>query len=272
MEKTEKEINEQVHSEKLAQTDQYINRISATLVTLFKLLEGIAAGFILYYLLFGSLREFNSDMKDMLQMILSNYPIFWFAIGDSLFSQFLVLLELAFILALIIVEAIALLSLRFAQKGAGVVSVIHRIYMLVCFLILACFFLLTLNNFFLLGETGFAVISYLIALLLLVLDLCYHKDIALAMETVKYEANTGRQGILQKTHLSEISFILGLPHVLSILFGLIMLIVARNQSASLSQNNEVTLQQCLLMFGLPAILFIKQLSICFCNRNLKRAR
>ena len=92
------------------------------------------------------------------------------------------------------------------------------------------------------------------------------------MKTVEYEVNTGKQGILRKTHLSGISFIFGLPYVLIIISTLLMMNEARNQGYSISQSFEMTWQQYLLMFGLPAVLFIKQLSICFCNRNLKRAR
>ena len=294
-----KEMNEQMYSTKRARTDQYINRISATLVTLFKVLEGIAAGFSLFHILrifvpeLGTLTKGSLDLNKLLQMFIAEYElpaemfneyqgeaIAGMALPFVLWGGFILVIVIG--LVLVVIEAIALLSLRFAQTGAGFVKVIHQIYMVVCALYLALFVYSTIEFFRFSrsladpDERMAANIVYIvfavISLIVLLLHLCYHKDIAMAMKTVKYEVNTGKQGILRKTHLSGISFIFGLPYVLIIISTLLMMNEARNQGYSISQSFEMTWQQYLLMFGLPAVLFIKQLSICFCNRNLKRAR
>ena len=294
-----KEMSEQMYSKKRARTNEYINRISATLVALLKLLEGVAAGFSLFHIIrlfapaIGTLTKGTLDLNKMLQMVITEYglpagmldeyqaeAIGGMALPLILWGGYLLVIVVG--LLLVVTETIALLSLRFARTGAGVVKVIHQIYMVVCAIDLALLVYSIVELFRFSGGlldpdekaalNILCIIVGVISLIVLLLHFCYHKDISMAMRTVEYEVNTGKQGILRKTHLSGISFIFGLPYILIIISALMMLSEARNQGISMSQDFKMTLQQYLIMFGLPAVLFIKQLCICFCNRNLKRAR
>jgi len=183
-----------------------------------------------------------------------------------------------------VIEALALIALRIAEKGARFIRVIHQIYMgvyiiHVVLLGISCYQLLTFN------PTGNAttrtavvtlslpvIILGIIALIILLLNLCYHKDIAMAMGTVAYEVETGKLGKLRRTHLSGISFLFGLPYLLSVISIILVIIGIRDGSVSLPEGYSLSTFQAISAAIVPFILMVKHLSVCFCNRNLKRAR
>ena len=146
-----------------AQTDLYINRISATLVPLTKLLEGAWAGFLLFQIvriIVVVISELSKGPKSISQAISRFFAPFGLTgpglgeytgtIMEGLSVPFIiwaVLLTLVIIgLVLTIVETIALFSLRFGRTGASLVKGIHIVYMIVAILELM-FFIFTLSNF-----------------------------------------------------------------------------------------------------------------------------
>ena len=116
------------------------------------------------------------------------------------------------------------------------------------------------------------IILGILTLIIVLLNLCYHKDIAMAMGTVAYEIETGKQGILKRTHLSGISFLFSLPYALCVLSVVFAIIGIRDGSITLQDGYKLSIGQEILSISIPVILMIKHLSVCFCNRNLKRAR
>ena len=295
-------MSEQMYEGRSARPELYINRFSATIVTLFKLLDGIVAGFSLYHIfrLFAPaavlLTKGALDFNQALQMVAAEYGIpeaaleayRGIAIGGmalpyAVWGGFLLVIIIG--LLLVVIEAIALLLLRTAHKGAGFIRVIHQIYLGVCILYLVLFAYSTFEFFrFSQGlqsqtERTAANIVFIIFgviyLIVLLLHLCYHKDIVMAMGTVQYEVETGRQGELRRTHLSGISYIFSFPYILFIILIVIWMAEIKSGKVSLPEAYEayeITLTQYLSMIGVPVIMIIKHLSVSFCNRNLKRAR
>ena len=232
-------------------SDQYIKRISSTVLALTKILEGASAGFALFMLfrlispVIGELSKGAMDLNQLLQIIVSEYGVqdaflqeYSGIMIGSLALPFIIyggiLLLTVVALLLVVIETVALLALRFAKAGAGFVKVIHQIYMGVCIIHLIMFaytvFEYIRNRSAILKTVegseaavlgidismGIIAVIYLIVLLL---HLCYHKDIARAMKTVGYEIETETQGYFKRTHLSGISFLFGLPYVLLIFFN-----------------------------------------------------
>lgn len=279
-----------------AQSEQYINRMSSTVLVFTKVVEGAAAGYVLFHifrLLSPVIAEFAKGTFDVMRTLeLFFKELGLQTLGFDMFSDVLIpgvalpliayvgifILTIA-VLILIVIEAIALLALRFAKNGASLVKVIHQIYLLVCIISLLNFVYAVImfvrqssDLFKIVVGTDDSMIGWNIALITiaiiilisLLLQLFYHKDIVMAMTTVKYEISTGQQGELRKTHLSGISFLFALPYMFLVLAGIIGVL---NNSAGKSEKSQV-----LIGLIIPIIAMLKYLSVCFCNRNLKRAR
>ena len=163
-------------------------------------------------------------------------------------------------------------------------GVIHQVYMGICIVHLvllgvSCYRLFTFNptsdstvRAVTLAWSYSFIIWGIITLIIVLLNLCYHKDIAMAMGTVVYEIETGKVGTLKRTPLSGISFLFSLPYALCVLGVFLAIIGIRDGSISLPEGYVLTTSQEISSISIPAILMIKHLSVCFCNRNLKRAR
>ena len=238
-----------------ARPDQYINTSSATIIMLIKLLEGGTAGFFLYHLfkaispIIGEVTKGALEVNHALRLFAAEYGVIFSADTEKILSDFAVggfalpiivwgglILVITIALILVVVEAIALLEVRVAKKCAGIVKIIHQIYMWIN--VAALIFLgISIYEYYrfqqsLKGASStaynsatvfwvaviFVCVIYAITIILL---LCYHKDIAIAMKTVAYELDTGNQGDFRRTHLSGISIFFSLPFVISsILYSL----------------------------------------------------
>ena len=258
-------MNEQMYSERESQPDRYINRFSATVVVLFKLLDGAVAGFFLYHLLrvmgllFTAMAKGALDINHALQLFFSEYGIpqqtanelAGLTIGGlALPAAIWVGIYFVIIagLLLVVIEALALLTLRIAKRGAVFVRVIHQVYMGICIVHLvllgvSCYRLFTFNptsdstvRAVTLAWSYSFIIWGIITLIIVLLNLCYHKDIAMAMGTVVYEIETGKVGKLKRTHLSGISFLFSLPYALCVLGVFLAIIGIRDGSISLPED------------------------------------
>lgn len=281
-----------------SQPNRYINRLSSTIIVIFKALEGVAAGFVLYGIirlmtpLFSAMAKGVLDLNQALQIIineaglpqstmneLSGLTVKGIALPFIFWTGLIIVITVA--LLLVVIEAIALISLRTARKGAAFIRTIHYIYMGVWIVSLVLFGVSVFETFSNASSADYSsesariaaftmmAISFIIELISLVLNICYHKDIAMAMGTVAYEVETGRTGNLKKTHLSGISFFFGLPYAITIL---LYIAAFENVREYISVTFRDSMALALLIVGLPIILLVKHLSVCFCNRNLKKAR
>ena len=286
-----------------ARPDLYINRISATVLALIKLLDGAAAGFSLYgifrmlFPVIDALTKNSMNLDQALQLILSEFgispsavdsftgPVFE-AVSFPVIIWGLILLLTIMSLLLVVIEAAALLMLRIVKKGAGTIRAIHLIYMAgsIVSLVLFAYSVFDVVRLYLsrvraVGQPQDVFLSMGvpliivggICLIILLLNLCYHKDIAMAMRTVAYETQTGKPGRLKKTHLSGISFLFGLPWLL-FLFLILAALGPRSRELAASLGRELTVTEKITAIAMPLIMFIKHLSICLCNRNLKRVK
>ena len=293
-------MNEGNLNKRSAQTDSYINRVSSTIVVLFKIIGGTIAGYVLYYfirILVPALAELSKgivDVNQALQPLLEEYGLSRETINslkkvslDGVTLPYIVwlgiVITIVISLLLVVIEALSLVALRVAKKGASLVKGIHQIYMVVCIMNLVLFgvsaYQYCKNMNIIQADLKKAVSDLSIPVIvyascyffILLLNFCYHKDIAMAMDTVAYETETGNLGKLRKTHLSGISFLFGLPYfliVLFIAFGLYGL----TSGEQLAEKNNITQFQAIASICIPAVMMIKHLAVCFCNRNLKKAR
>ena len=292
-------MSDQGYIAKTAHPEQYINRASGTIVVLFKLLDGIVAGVGLYHIIrmispvITLLGKGALDLNQMMQMMASEFGFpailmdtYSVAVIGGLALPFVFwggLLAIVIIgLSLVVIEAIALLMLRISWKGAGIIRIVHQIYLGVSILYLMLF-AYSVYEFFrfrqtlqseseIITATILFIIFGVICLIALLLHLCYHKDIAMAMKTVMYEVETGNQGNLRRTHLSGISFIFSLPYVWLLILFVIGIYGIQTGKSLLPAGYEITIQQYITLIGVPVILIVKHLCVSFCNRNLKRAR
>ncbi|MCR5603374.1 MAG: hypothetical protein K6G27_06700, partial [Lachnospiraceae bacterium] len=198
-----------------AHPEQYLNTASSTLIILIKLLEGFAAGFSLYhvfrivYPFITELLKGALELNDVLQLIIAEFGFVLSAevekmLSDTVFGglslSFLIggggLLVVIIALLLVIIEAVALLEIRIAKKGAGIVKIIHQLYMWINIgaAILVAVSLYDIVKYQKTLKNNVSSDSYdsismfwtalivfcVICVIALILVICYHKDIAIA--------------------------------------------------------------------------------------------
>lgn len=288
-----------------AQSERYINRISSSVVVFFKLLDGVVAGVLLYFILgllsivIAGFSMGNMKLIELVSLVAKEYnlpgnvtEIFnEAAIGGIVISNIVwggVMTVIMAGLVLVVLEAIGLLFLRIARKGAGLIKVIHQIYMVIWLLYLLLLGYSSADSIRTImklpeGDAKTAALTSAIVLLVInviisLLNLCYHKDIAMAMTTVKYELETGRQGKLRRTHLSGISFFFCLPYLNAVLWMILGMIGTSGVILESMGLTDVKVSDVagmgvywITMISIPIILMGKNLGVCFCNRNLKKA-
>ena len=274
--------------EKRAQTSEYISTVSATLLALVKLMEGLLVVFALIMVIRGisiiyreaapdsfSLKELFSEAGKYLSSSfqefseLSEYfpgdqgSLMQSTISTIIQGAALLVTLLVFLLCPVI-EAIAALMLRFSNRGAGVIKTIHRIHMIsaIIDLLYAVYYVaLCYSNHFKISI--FVIIGLFLPLILV---FCYHKDLVSAFKTVQTETETGIVDCsFQKTHLSGICILFWIPFA-SILSVLISYIA--DGKSTLSFKNPAAL----ITFIFICIYCLKYLFVAACYRNLKRAR
>ena len=300
-------LEQEHHSAGRAYPEQYIHTASATVLVLIKLLEGGAAGYALFLFfkalapLFGELAKGTVEFGRMLQILAAGYGMTIPAELQDLFAQaaaaglilpFIVCAGFVLVfcagLVLIVFEAVALLEIRVVKKGAGIVRAIHLIYMWlnIGVLILNAYSIfqylrtgeilreLKQGGGFLLWQPG--IILCVIYILIVILVMCYHKDIAIAMKTVSYELDTGKQGTFKRTHLAGISIFFSIPFVISVIGCVIWLV----RGISGGTGVDIFMQSVIRTYGMQAVLalplsvllMIKYFCIPACCRNLECAR
>ena len=279
-----------------SQSSLYINRVSATILALIKIVEAVVAGYCLVHvisLLVSVIDFFAKGVNDMTQYLDLMTSEFGFsqeiydasvksAVGVVTipFGVILGILGITVIaLLLVVIEGIATLTLRFAKRGALVIRGIRRFYLvlsvlnLVLFAYLAVLYIINFSKISqAIGETGAVGLNVVmiavgvITLVILILQFCYHKDIARAMTTVDYEIEYDRPGDLKRTHLSGISFIFALPSTILLVVWVVGIVTGYIPVLAMERLSMI------MSIVTLAVMMLKQYSICFCNRNLKNAR
>ena len=275
-----------------AYPETYLNRISATLAALTMVLESVAV-FIVLFPVFRDLVLKVTAVSQLPALLQSHLAAAadWTGQG-SFFAEnrfveglypalcVLILLLLAAKLILVWLEMGAVISLCASGRGARLIRLIHLIRMsaaLVVTLVTVLWFVSAMMNPAAFQRSGLlkgqdeSVVRVALAVVEIILLLCcllvvfYHKDVAEAMSTAAYEAETGIiDGSFRKTHLSGISFVLGIPWI-ALLAAAVMVIIPDPR---------------LLMQGPMAGTFltlavaraILHYAVSFCYRNMKRAR
>ena len=154
-------MNKQSNNVACAYTERYINTTSFTIVVIYKLLDGVMAG----YLMYNSLRFLSSfieelskgalDINNVFKLLISRLDIpksitviySNLSYGETVLAfavWILIILAINVGLSLSVIEALALVALRIVQKGADLVRVIHKIHMVICVIYL-----------FVIGITGY---------------------------------------------------------------------------------------------------------------------
>ena len=280
-----------------AQTDRYINTVSATILALTAIIKSAVLGYFLYRVIrvavdvidLANISAFS--IRNLLDRFLTDLDLFQ-KVYDTATGKVIVEISLpavfsigivflaVILLIFIMIEGIVLLFLRFGRKGSLTVRFFHQIYMTADILRLLLFgylVVLYIINYPELSKTaglegvlslGLNItlgITGAVYLILLLLRFCFHKDIVRAMTTVTYEIQTGELGDLKRTHLSGISFIFALP------YAVILLVTAITfPYGDISFNDEAGILY-LVFIGFLLIMMLQYFSICFCNRNLKNA-
>lgn len=280
----------------------YLNRLSATFLALLKLLEGIAGGIAFFFtaialfplikgmissgqqvisvdrLIEEYVRAFvpaSINVDKYLESVKTGLNIPMLAVG---IAAVLILVPLA----LIIVDAIASVFLRFFRTGAGTIKVIHLLCFvanLILFIVLLASFVLTMIGFFSLKlpipeqvkEIGSALppaaaygIVFGITAAVILLLMCYHKDVAQAMKVVSHDIDTGARADMNYTRLPVICIILALISLVSI--------VGAGFSGMYSSGLPVGgLALIVLLAFSPLFGFVKYLLVAVCYTNLMKA-
>ena len=281
-------------------SDKYIKTFSATALALAKLPEGAFAGYFLYHLfrlISPIVREAAKGTITLIQgmdLLLKEYGLSMEQLTDLLNDKQVeekitsmtmpivipVCLLIVTIIGLVltVVEAVALLMLRFMKAGASAIKVIHQINLFVCIIQMGLFIygsviwfrdLFNWKKLNLIEAAAWpillivSIVVCIICFIVLMMHLCYHKDIAMAMTTIDYEIAENKPGKLKRTHLSGISFWFALGTLAMIIswYG-----IMKEESSVYNARNIVIVE-------VPqALIMLKFIAICFCNHNLKNAR
>ena len=269
-----------------SQVKQYTNTISATLLSLTMIIKGAVAGFFVCQII-SIIIQLARILNDSAAFIneLSEYGSSIGAvisideiiriISVSRLVIFIILSLGVICMVLNVMDAIAVMLVRYANAGASTVKGIHLIYMIVDIIdiVLFAFFIVQfimqppVIDYSALGISPFVVsliliITAALIMVVLVLRMCFQKDIVRAMSTVNYEIKAGRPGPLKKTHLSGISFIY------AVVYSIAAIAVTANLLLHLDSIEAITI----ITAAVLAITAIRYYTICFCNRNLKYAR
>ena len=289
-----------------AYPEQYINTFSSTVIMLIKLLEGCVAGFLLYHVFIAIVPFFRELSKEALEIdhaLLLFRAEFGLSLSkelNDLLSQLAVgglvlpyivwigtMLIIILSLLLVVIEAFALLEIRIAKKGAGIVKVIHQIYMWI-----------NVGALILLGVSVYQYYRYYkqlytsslayysttvfwavtgtacsISFITFLLRMLYHKDIAIAMKTVVYDLDTGKQGDFRRTHLPGISILFSSPFVVFFIVAVIGIIWNLiHDGGSIEEILRFASRKEILSVAFSAFSMIKYLCIPVCYRNLECSR
>ena len=281
-----------VEAGRRAYPSSYLDRKSATLLMVIKLAEGLSklciailAGFMLQTVLTALNRIFQqgttvSDGKAMvaqvlktirvpaetIQQIVDAFPL------DITFSSrpvlYVFVISLPFVL-IAVLEAIAVIRLRFGKGGTRTIGVLQMIYfvlgsirVIVVALVAVALSLFTIVR---LGGTPGIMLSTIyisLAVFYIVINLptlLYHKNIAGLMEEVRYELDTGKRSVRIQPHFK---IILKILIVLEVLGALVSFLASWNPQ----QSGFFVALFVVTMIG-PAAKLLKYLCVMCCYQN-----
>ena len=182
-------------------TSIYRKTGSATALTVFKVIEGLAALGLMAFL-FNINNDLERELKALYESMLGLASMsgqMGSYISPTLFIDVIHYFGLA-VLAVVVVEAIASIMVRASGKGAGVLQFIHTLTCIVMFLsiLLVIAWYGYLIYILYKGQAGFgtlvstfAIVDIAIALAGVGLTFAYHRGIASVMKTIKKETKTG---------------------------------------------------------------------------------
>ena len=281
-----------VEAGRRAYPSSYLDRKSATLLMVIKLAEGLSklciailAGFMLQTVLTALNRIFQqgttvSDGKAMvaqvlktirvpaetIQQIVDAFPL------DITFSSrpvlYVFVISLPFVL-IAVLEAIAVIRLRFGKGGTRTIGVLQMIYfvlgsirVIVVALVAVALSLFTIVR---LGGTPGIMLSTIyisLAVFYIVINLptlLYHRNIAGLMEEVRYELDTGKRSVRIQPHFK---IILKILIVLEVLGALVSFLASWNPQ----QSGFFVALFVVTMIG-PAAKLLKYLCVMCCYQN-----
>ncbi len=281
-----------VEAGRRAYPSSYLDRKSATLLMVIKLAEGLSklciailAGFMLQTVLTALNRIFQqgttvSDGKAMvaqvlktirvpaetIQQIVDAFPL------DFTFSSrpvlYVFVVSLPFVL-IAVLEAIAVIRLRFGKGGTRTIGVLQMIYfvlgsirVIVVALVAVALSLFTIVR---LGGTPGIMLSTIyisLAVFYIVINLptlLYHRNIAGLMEEVRYELDTGKRSVRIQPHFK---IILKILIVLEVLGALVSFLASWNPQ----QSGFFVALFVVTMIG-PAAKLLKYLCVMCCYQN-----
>ena len=197
-------------------------------------------------------------------------------VAFSVVTWVIVLAAVTFFLVLVAVEAVLSLTLRFAGFGASGIGVIYRLHMV--FLVLAvafeAFYLYRLDAYAKKMnvkswaaniEKSWLIVACVVIILILIMNLCYHSDVAKTMRTVGIETGSPEPDPgFRRTRLAGLSIVRGIPFICLGLYVIALLATGE----SMERPSD--------MFGVAAWIVLwadalKPFLISFCYRNLIRA-
>ena len=279
----------------------YMNKMSALILTVLKLFEGVVAAFLLFssgtdwfHFLTAILKEPNR-LYSLDRMIAAYIRTFHLSlpglerflmehtqgivIPAILWAMLYVALLAALVLA--VIEAILALYLKFGRRGAAGVATVHWIHFIlgICVMLSAAYGLfLYIRMFTTVTYSAESLKSFLITCIMMIatfilpglLMVCYQKDIALAMQIVRRDILTGRPESFKATHLCGICIILT---AVMLLMAAAVFAYAGKLSVSSSPVPGGNPGGLAVAFSaVPVFFAIKYLSVMFCYRNMKQAR
>ena len=241
-------------NERKANVSCYLERKSATVLMVIKLAEAlgklcltIVGAFMLQQVVTALNRIFQegttvSDGKAMVAQVLKTLQvppetikqiIDAFPLNITFSSRpvvFVFVLCLPFVV-IAILEAIAAIRLRLGKGGSGTIGILQRIYYVlgVIFVIVSVLFALALSIFtiFRLGGTlGIAISTVYVSLAIFFIlisapTLFYHRNVAMIMDEIGYEMETGKQAVHKHFLFKENLIVLLVLEVIGIIVSLI---------------------------------------------------
>lgn len=241
-------------SERKANVSCYLERKSATVLMVIKLAEAlgklcltIVGAFMLQQVVTALNRIFQegttvSDGKAMVAQVLKTLQVPPETIKqvidafplDIRFSSgpvvFVFVLCMPFVV-IAILEAIAAIRLRLGKGGTGTISILQRIYYVlgVIFVLASALVAIALSIFtiFRLGGTiGIAVSTVYVSLAIFYIlisapTLFYHRNVAMIMDEIGYEMETGKQAVHKHFLFKENLIVLLVLEVIGIIVSLI---------------------------------------------------
>lgn len=279
----------------------YMNKMSALILTVLKLFEGVVAAFLLFssgtswfYFLTAILKEpnrmysldrmiaayirtFNLSFPGLEQFLMQHTQ--GIVIPAILWAMLYIALLAALVLA--VIEAILALSLKFRRKGAAGLATVHWIHFIlgICVMLSAAYGLFRYFQMFTTVQYSVESLkSFVITIIMMIVTfifpglllVIYQKDVALALQIVRRDILTGRPESFKATRLSGLCLILS---VVMILMVAAVFTYAGKLSASSSQVPGGNPRGLAVAFSaIPVFFAIKFLSVMFCYRNMKQAR